>query len=276
MSVSPQQVAELVDRLQRLEAHVQAMQQEMTRQDGALQQLHTEVTARATAGGSGGRMDPLKLARPPTFNGDENMFEDWCFKLKTFIAQDSLTTTTRMTSMEGRADAPDYSQYDDSTKRDSASLFFRLVALTEKGALSIVRQIEPQDGFEAWRRLCARYAPRTVGKNLTRLTQILEFSFGEDERTMLDKIAAWERLIQEHEQVSGERVAESVKCAVIQRRMPPTLRTHLLVTASGATDWLVMRRAIQSYLLATASLDSDPMDVGYIGKGKDKRGGKDK
>eukprot|EP00971_Amphidinium_carterae_P346544 6488066-Amphidinium_carterae.1 len=275
MSVSPQQVAEIVDRIQRLEAHVQALQQEVVRQDGAMQQMQAEMATRTQQAG-GSRMDPLKLARPPTFSGEEHLFEDWCFKLKTFIAQDSLTTASGMTAMEGRADAPDYTLYDDSKKRDSASLFFRLVALTEKGALSIVRQIEPQDGYEAWRRLCARYAPRTVGKNLTRLTQILEYSCGEDERAMLDKIASWERLIQEHEQVSGERVADSVKCAIIQRKMPPTLRTHLLVTSSGATDWLVMRRAIQSYLLATVTLENDPMDVGFVGKGKDKRGGKGK
>eukprot|EP00971_Amphidinium_carterae_P259325 5145614-Amphidinium_carterae.1 len=91
---------------------------------------------------------------------------------------------------------------------------------------------------------------------------------------MLDKIAAWERQIEEHERISGDKITDSVKCAVIRKGMPAALRTYLLVNSPNASDWTAMRRSIQSYLLATAK--PVPMDVGYIpwswsqkGKGKD-------
>eukprot|EP00971_Amphidinium_carterae_P043961 864970-Amphidinium_carterae.1 len=97
---------------------------------------------------------------------------------------------------------------------------------------------------------------------------------------MLDKIAAWERQIEEHERISGEKIADSVKCAVIQKGMPAALRTYLLVNSPNASDWTAMRRSIQSYLLATASAPKPvPMHLGYIpwsskGKGKDGKNNK--
>eukprot|EP00971_Amphidinium_carterae_P253013 5023252-Amphidinium_carterae.1 len=61
-------------------------------------------------------------------------------------------------------------------------------------------------------RFATRHA-RTLGRNLTRLTSIIDHDFGTDETQMLDKIAAWERQIEEHERISGEKIADSVKCA---------------------------------------------------------------
>eukprot|EP00971_Amphidinium_carterae_P059553 1177736-Amphidinium_carterae.3 len=61
--------------------------------------------------------------------------------------------------------------------------------------------------------------------------------------------------------------------------MPAALRTYLWVNSPNGSDWNAMRRSMQSYLLATASVPKPvPMDLGYLpwtskGKGKD---GKDK
>eukprot|EP00971_Amphidinium_carterae_P020170 397420-Amphidinium_carterae.1 len=170
--------------------------------------------------------------------------------------------------MENASDALDFDLYVDEKKREAVSLYFRLVVLTDKTALGIVKPVGNQDGFEAYRRLAVRYAPRTLGRNLTRLTSIIDHDFGTDETQMLDKIASWERQIEEHERISGEKIADSVKCAVIQKGMPAALRTYLLVNSPNASDWTAMRRSIQSYLLATASTPKPvPMDVGYIPKG---------
>eukprot|EP00971_Amphidinium_carterae_P167248 3314103-Amphidinium_carterae.1 len=92
-----------------------------------------------------------------------------------------------------------------------------------------------------------------------------DLKFGSDESQMLDKIASWERHIEEHERISGEKIADSVKCAVIQKGMPSALRTYFLVNSPNASDWTAMRRSIQSYLLATASAPRPvQMDLGYL------------
>eukprot|EP00971_Amphidinium_carterae_P201078 3990341-Amphidinium_carterae.1 len=147
-------------------------------------------------------MDPLKLDKPPMFTGDEAAFENWAFKFKAFkfMGQESTTSVQWMREMEGATDALDFDLYLDDKKREAVSLYFRLVVLTDKTALGIVKQIGNQDGFEAYRRLAIRYAPRTLGRNLTRLTSIIDHDFGSDESQMLNKIAAliasWERQIE--------------------------------------------------------------------------------
>eukprot|EP00971_Amphidinium_carterae_P174343 3455984-Amphidinium_carterae.3 len=97
--------------------------------------------------------------------------------------------------MESVADGQDMDLYPDEKKREAVALFFRVVVLTDWTALGIVyiiKQVGNRDGFEAYRRLAIRYAPHTLGRNLTRLTSIIDYDFGSDESQMLDKISAWD------------------------------------------------------------------------------------
>eukprot|EP00971_Amphidinium_carterae_P022979 453393-Amphidinium_carterae.1 len=129
------------------------------------------------------------------------------------MGQESTNAVQWMREMESATEALDVDLHVDEKKREAVSLYFRLVVLTDKTALGIVKQVGNQDGFEAYRRLAIRYAPRTLGRNLTRLTSIIDHDVGSDESQMLDKIASWERQIEEHERISEEKIAESVKCA---------------------------------------------------------------
>eukprot|EP00971_Amphidinium_carterae_P010162 200448-Amphidinium_carterae.2 len=111
------------------------------------------------------------------------------------MGQESTLASQWMREMENATDGLDYDLHTDEKKRETITLYFRLVVLTDKTALGIVKQTGNQDGFEAGRRLAIRYAPRTLGMNLTRLTSIIDRDFGSDESQMLDRIAAWERQI---------------------------------------------------------------------------------
>eukprot|EP00971_Amphidinium_carterae_P025563 504157-Amphidinium_carterae.1 len=186
-------VRQFLNEVQRLVGEQQAQAAEVAALQKELQR----------ARGGSTRMD---LGRPPVFTGDEAVYEDWAIKLKAFMEQGSTTAVQWMCEMESAPDALDIDLYVEGKKKEA---------------------IGNQDGFEAYRRLAVRYAPRTLGRNLTRLTSIIDHDFGSDESQMLDKISAWERQIEEHERISGEKIADSVKCAVIQKGMPTALRTYL-------------------------------------------------
>ena len=140
-----------------------------------------------------------------------------------------------------------------------------------------MRQVTTNDGFEAYRRLVARYNPRTMGRGLSRLAHLLSFEFGGDESQLLDKILQWERLIDEYEKGGTDKVSDSVRCAVMQSRAPAAARTHLLLNAPTTADWPAMKRTIQNYVIAS-SATAVPMEIGAIGKfgGKGKGKGKSK
>eukprot|EP00971_Amphidinium_carterae_P349888 6491282-Amphidinium_carterae.2 len=51
-----------------------------------------------------------------------------------------------------------------------------------------------------------------------------------------------QRQIEEHKRISGEKIAESVKCAVIQKGTPAAPRTYLLVNSDRRKSGRVPRR----------------------------------
>eukprot|EP00971_Amphidinium_carterae_P168214 3332836-Amphidinium_carterae.1 len=79
------------------------------------------------------------------FAGNETEFEDWAFKLKAFIGQKSTNSVQWMREMESGSDALDFDLYVDEKKQEAVTLYFKLVVLTDKTALGIVKQIGNQD-----------------------------------------------------------------------------------------------------------------------------------
>eukprot|EP00971_Amphidinium_carterae_P097903 1937283-Amphidinium_carterae.1 len=79
------------DTVNQLIAEVQRLRTDQQAQAGVIANLQELSTAQGARAGAGGhqKMDPLKLGRPPMFAGNETDFEDWAFKLKAFIGQES-------------------------------------------------------------------------------------------------------------------------------------------------------------------------------------------
>eukprot|EP00971_Amphidinium_carterae_P100959 1997360-Amphidinium_carterae.1 len=64
-------------------------------------------------------MDPLKLGRPLVFTRDEAPCEDWAFKFKAFMWQESTTAVQWMREMEGEPDAFDFDRYVEEKKKET-------------------------------------------------------------------------------------------------------------------------------------------------------------
>eukprot|EP00971_Amphidinium_carterae_P317090 6303401-Amphidinium_carterae.1 len=90
------------------------------------------------AGGGNTRMDPLKLGRPPVFTGDKAAYEDWAFKFKTFMGQESTTVAQWMREMENAPNALDFDLYVEEKKKEAVALYFCLVVLIDKTVLGVV------------------------------------------------------------------------------------------------------------------------------------------
>ena len=71
--------------------------------------------------------------------------------------------------------------------------------ITKQNGNRIVKNVKSKNGFEVYRLLCQRYNPRTDGKFLVLLNNIIEFQFGE-EKDFLDNLVTWETMIDNFEQ----------------------------------------------------------------------------
>eukprot|EP00971_Amphidinium_carterae_P347959 6490245-Amphidinium_carterae.1 len=281
-------VEQLQAALDSMTAVVQQQQQQLQQQTAQIQSLHATAESANTrlismqgelAEGRKKTTSSSKyLGKPDNFDGTEAQYERWAFKLKAMIGVDDRTTLREMSEVETEREPLDYELYPVEKQDRARDLYFRFVMLTTGAAFDLVQQITRHDGFEVHRRMCQRYAPKTMGRSLTRLNAILRFDFGQ-ESGLLDRITAWEKMIEEHDRVAVRPMGDDVKCAVVQDRLPGALRTHLLLNAPDTEDWPTVKRNIQAYLIASRSYPSTqepvPMDMSYLGKGKGKeKGGK--
>ena len=81
----------------------------------------------------------------------------------------------------------------------------------------------------------------------------MHFDFGQEPAGVTDRMIVFERLVGEYETSSGEALGVQVKCAVLLERVPPELRTHLLLTCGSRPDNAIMRQTVESYSVARRS-----------------------
>ena len=95
----------------------------------------------------------------------------------------------------------------------------------------------------------------------------------------LDSLAAWESEIEEWEQLTGERMADSIKLCVLESQAPKELSTYLRLHTQAEETFSTVKRKIQDYLQAIDQSGPVPMEVGFVvkkgkkGKGKQPKGG---
>ena len=117
--------------------------------------------------------------------------------------------------------------------------------MTSGPALQIIRQ-QPS-GVQAFRDLARRYNPRSQARSLAQLQEIMHFDFGQEPAGVTDQMIVFERLVKEYETSSGEALGVQVK---FLERVPPELRTHLLLTCCSRLDYAIMRQTVESYPVA--------------------------
>ena len=86
-----------------------------------------------------------------------------------------------------------------------------------------------------------------------------------------------------YENLASTKLDDDVKISVVLREAPQKLRDHLLVNSQQfESDYNKLKAIIQAYLnknktwIASDFRESNPMDVGHIGKGKSKGKSKSK
>ena len=137
--------------------------------------------------------------------------------------------------------------------------------LTSGPALQIIRQ-EP-NGVQAFRELARRYNPPSQARSLAQLQELMHFDFGQESAGITNRLIAFERIVGEYETSSGEVLGVQVKCAILLERVPPELRTVLLLTCGSRPDCAMMRHTVESHSVArrpwqpshTTSMGEAPM-----------------
>ena len=246
----------------------QQAQQELTERVAALQlELDRARGARRTEAGMTGKPIPL--------NRTGGNWEEFILKLKAFVGLRSEPLVRVMERMEEpNAVDPDIEDLEGVSidiGTENRNLYNDLTMLTTGTSLKLVKGVAGNNGLEAYRQLCRRWHAGTRGRNLARLQAILQWNFGTSATEILDSLAAWESEIEEWEQLTGERMADSIKLCVLDSQAPKELSTNLRLHTQAEETFATVKRKIQDYLQAIDQSGPVPMEVGFVGK-KGKKG----
>ena len=210
--------------------------------------------------------------KPITLNRTGGNWEECNLKLKAFGGTRSEPLVREMERMEEpNAADPNIEAASVDIGTENRNLYYDLTMLTTGTSLKLVKRVSGNNGLQAYRQLSRRWHAGTRGRNLARLQAILQWNFGTTATETLDSLASWESEIEEWEQLTGERMADSIKLCVLDSQAPKELSTYLHLHTQAEETFATLKRKIQDYLQAIDQSGPVPMEVGFVGK-KGKKG----
>ena len=134
-----------------------------------------------------------------------------------------------------------------ASKERSRKLFLILGGILKHRPLKILRQVQHQNGLEAWRQLSALYVPRTKGRSLALLSAVMQFPVMTKEKTLLEQILLLERLSDEYTKSAGHQVAPDILLSTLVRILPKDVQRH--VPADNDRGCNIQHKCVNKFLL---------------------------
>ena len=172
-------------------------------------------------------------------------------------------------------------------KLSAKQLYCFLVNTVRGKALTLVRSAEKHHGLAAWKGIKTEYQPDAGGRHTAVLMGIMQPGWGSRGAadTFPDRLAEWERRIQEYEGASLETFSDGMKIAVLASHAPESIRNVVRLAPGPANgNYRAVRQNMSEFLhfgrifdkdgrgveLEPSSANATPMDVDGVGRGKGK------
>ena len=113
----------------------------------------------------------------------------------------------------------------------SATLYACLATYTAEEPLELVRDVEGEHGFEAWRNLVQNHEPKTSRLKAMWLQKLMPADFKGDEAAYARKFRQWERDCRTYQKLIGGGLDVDIKIHLLVEGAPPGLREYLHLQA---------------------------------------------
>ena len=216
--------------------------------------------------GRGPPQGPQRLLVPPRqFDGRLEDYEEFSFKLKGYLSLQEPDFGRLMTRVETMEEAvtdahctePGGGEVSERVFAMSRTLQYTLIMLCTGPALTIIRSVQTDNGFETWRQLHRRYSPNPMARQFGTLGQILEPVF--NETTFLDDFIKWESDITKYERETATQLSDNVKIAVLDNKTSGEFQQHLSLNASRLNTYPEVRAVLVDYIKSMAAFPEDQL-----------------
>ena len=235
--------------------------------------------------------------KPESRSEELGKWQDWRFAFENFIRILDDGMLTEMTvATESEKEMQMVSIALDQQKR-AEKLYSLLSMLMRNRPQRLVRGVQDQNGYEAWRVLVRDMQPPTRQSGLALIQSLNKIKFDQG-KSVAEQLPQFELLVREYEKTSGNTYPDDLKVAAVVSALPSTMRMHIQMHITEKTTYEDVKRRIElveqvstvwtadnnMQMPVKAHFDDDsgvaPMEVDAVwakgsGKyGKDSKGGK--
>eukprot|EP00959_Pyramimonas_sp_CCMP1952_P064978 1356615-Pyramimonas_sp.AAC.1 len=114
----------------------------------------------------------------------------------------------------------------------------------------VFRKLEKGNGFEMWRKTCARYDPKDRNTRRGLMTAILSYDFSTDRLDSLpEKLAEFEVLVQQYDDLANpEECSDDVKITAVIQSIPEPMKGHFELNTELYDTYEELKQKILAYV----------------------------
>ena len=104
-------------------------------------------------------VDTRILGKPKNYYGQQDGWPDWSFAMRAYLSCLSETMADLLNAAEKSSKTIELGPLPEAAKAEARQLYYILALQCNGSALQVVKGVEKNNGFEAWRRMLQRHEP---------------------------------------------------------------------------------------------------------------------
>jgi hypothetical protein len=271
-------------------AQAAALQAALAAATAAAQAATTALTELKQTKASGLVSKPKELELSGKPEEDRRTWQDWKFAAVQYLSVRDQKFVENINQVVARTDPVEMDALSPDEKNRSEALYVFLSGLVKGRLLGILknpRLAANSNGFEALRLIQHEIEPASGAAAIGLLETILSIPEPPRGTPLRDSILAVERLFEDYEASSKEKLGENLKIATLRKLLPAELKVHATLLVKEGVTYEQVKKAVAEYEVADRSFQAlkpeaiysgaIPMEVDAIqatGKGKGGKGDK--
>ena len=210
-------------------------------------------------------MDVKRFNDIRTFSGGEDEWSEWSFVFSVAVNAQSRNAKNLMTQMADTSEDEELNVQEESGL--SAELYEILCLKTQGEALRIVRGVDAENGFIAWKKLYNRYNPKTVARAMMDMVKVLTPGKITDIKMLETKILMWEESVRKMERDHGEKFLDPMKMAIMTSICPASIQDVIYQKVDTVKTYIGMKMSVLTLVrnrVAMMGGGAVPMEIGEV------------
>eukprot|EP00928_Gymnodinium_smaydae_P074137 TRINITY_DN5719_c0_g1_i7.p1 TRINITY_DN5719_c0_g1~~TRINITY_DN5719_c0_g1_i7.p1 ORF type:complete len:308 (-),score=41.93 TRINITY_DN5719_c0_g1_i7:528-1451(-) len=166
------------------------------------------------------------------FDGNKDAWPTWSFSFLAFVGTWNASIRAKLVQATAFAQRINMNTLSAEERSEARMVMFVLSQVLTSTALLIVMNVsseDPENGFEAWRRLARQSGPSSAVTLVVILLRVLQFKIGEDMSAIPRKIEELESLLARFESASSDVLPDLLHPAILISALPPSLQDAVAV-----------------------------------------------